>query len=68
MTVTNSNMSNMRIRLASDKVIIYFAKHNNIGSFVVAKEVLKNIERTNRILSAPTQPMLTSQEQADELQ
>jgi hypothetical protein len=53
MTVTNANMSNMRIRLASDKVIIYFAKHNNIGSFVVAKEVLKNIERTNRFLSAP---------------
>lgn len=38
----------MRIRLSSDKVIVYFAKHTNIGSLVVAKEVLKNIERLNK--------------------
>lgn len=38
----------MRIRLSSDKVIVYFAKHKNIGSLVVAKEVLKNIERLNK--------------------
>ena len=42
----------MKARIASDKVIVYFAKHTNIGSLVVAKEVLKNIERLNR--SAPT--------------
>jgi hypothetical protein len=29
-------------------VIIFFAKHANIGSFVVAKEVVKLIERSNR--------------------
>jgi hypothetical protein len=29
-------------------VIVYFAKHTSIGSLVVAKEVLKNIERLNR--------------------
>lgn len=38
----------MRSRVASDKVIVFFAKHTNIGSLVVAKEVLKNIERLNR--------------------
>jgi hypothetical protein len=42
----------MKARIASDKVIVYFAKHTNIGSLVVAKEVLKNIERFNR--SAPS--------------
>jgi hypothetical protein len=44
----------MRARVSSDKVIVYFAKHTNIGSLVVAKEVLKNIERLNR--SAFTKP------------
>jgi hypothetical protein len=34
--------------VASDKVVIFFAKHNNIGSFIVAKEVLKNIEKLNK--------------------
>ena len=48
--------SQMRIRVASDKVIIYFAKHNSIGSFIVAKEILKNIERlnTSAFSNAPT--------------
>ena len=52
--VTNAGTGNMRIRVASDKVIIYFAKHSNIGSFIVAKEVLKNIERISKAMS--TQP------------
>ena len=56
----------MRIRLASDKVIIFFAKHNNIGSFVVAKEVLKNIERINRGIAAPLPQAPQMQEQQDE--
>ena len=42
----------MKARIASDKVIVYFAKHTNVGSLVVAKEELKNIERFNR--SAPS--------------
>lgn len=42
----------MRIRVASDKVIIYFAKHTGIGSLIVAREVLKNIESTNRALQS----------------
>jgi len=50
LTIASSNLSNMRIRVANDKVIIFFAKHNNIGSFIVAKEVLKNIERLNRAI------------------
>jgi hypothetical protein len=29
--------------------VIFFAKHNNIGSFIVAKKVLKNIEKLNKI-------------------
>lgn len=36
--------------MASDKVIIYFAKHNNIGPFVVAKDIIKNIEKTIKAL------------------
>jgi len=40
--------ANIKIRVASDKVIVFFAKHNNIGSLVVAKEVLKIIERLNK--------------------
>ena len=52
LTVTNASSANMRIRVASDKVIVFFAKHTNIGSFIVAKEVLKNIERTNRALQS----------------
>jgi hypothetical protein len=40
--------SNMRIQVSSDKVIIFFAKHQNIGPFVVAKEINKNLERINR--------------------
>lgn len=53
LTVTNASSGNMRIRVASDKVIIFFAKHTNIGSYIVAKEVLKNIERTNKAISTP---------------
>ena len=34
--------------MQSDKVVVYFAKHANIGSVVVAKEILKNIERLNK--------------------
>lgn len=41
----------MRGRVASDKVIVYLSKHTNIGSLVVAKEILKNIERINRSLN-----------------
>lgn len=37
--------------MASDKVIVYLSKHTNIGSLVVAKEILKNIERINRSLN-----------------
>jgi hypothetical protein len=36
------------MRMASDKVVIFFAKHNNIGSFVVSKEILKSIEKLNK--------------------
>jgi len=39
---------NIRTRVASDKVIVYFSKHTNIGSLVVAKEVLKNIDRLTK--------------------
>lgn len=43
-----SGQHNIRTRVASDKVIVYFSKHTNIGSLIVAKEVLKNIERLNK--------------------
>ncbi len=51
--VQNTIGGNMRITVASDKVIIYFAKHNNIGSLTVAKEVIKNIEKINKGLNVP---------------
>lgn len=40
--------SNIRIQVSSDKVIVFFAKHQNIGPFVVAKEINKNLERINK--------------------
>lgn len=46
--IVGTNSTHIRIRVASDKVVIFFAKHNNIGSFIVAKEILKNIERLNK--------------------
>ena len=55
----------MRIRVASDKVVIYFAKHTNIGSLIVAKEVLKNTERISRAMQGPP-PSSMSQEEFQE--
>ena len=52
----------MRIRVASDKVIIFFAKHANIGSLIVAKEVLKNVERTNRIIQTPPPASMSAED------
>ena len=49
--IITSQTQNIRGRVASDKVIVYFSKHTNIGSLVVAKEVLKNIERINKSLT-----------------
>lgn len=43
--------SNMRIQIASDKVVIFFAKHSSIGPFVVAKDILKNIEKITKTIS-----------------
>lgn len=54
----------MRIRVASDKVIIFFSKHANIGSFIVAREVLKNVEQTNRALKTKP-PASISKEDAE---
>ena len=62
LTVTNASSANMRIRVASDKVIIFFAKHANIGSYIVSKEVLKNVERTNRTLSSQPPASMTPEE------
>lgn len=46
--VQNTVSGNMRIQVSSDKVIIFFAKHQNIGPFVVGKEVIKNIDKINK--------------------
>lgn len=40
--------------MASDKVIIFFAKHSNIGPFVIAKDILKNIEKITKAVQAIT--------------
>ena len=50
--VQNTVSGNIRIQVSSDKVIVFFAKHQNIGPFVVAKEVTKNIEKINKAVSA----------------
>ena len=52
--VSNTVSSNMRTQMASDKVIIFFAKHSNIGPFVVAKDVLKNIEKCIKAIQTVT--------------
>jgi hypothetical protein len=52
--VSNTVSSNIRTQMASDKVIIFFAKHNNIGPFVVAKDITKNIEKVIKALQAQT--------------
>ena len=67
LTVTNASSANMRIRVASDKVIIFFAKHGNIGSYIVAKEVVKNVERTNHgIKATPPASMSAEEIQSDQ--
>jgi hypothetical protein len=49
--VGNTVSSNMRTQIASDKVIIFFAKHANIGPLLVARDVLKNIEKIIRAVA-----------------
>ena len=46
--IVGTNATQMRIRVASDKVVVFFAKHSNIGSVIIAKEILKNIEKLNK--------------------
>jgi len=43
-----ASSENMRIQVQSDKVIVFFAKHQNIGPFVVAKEINKNLDKINQ--------------------
>ena len=52
----------MRIRVASDKVIVFFAKNASIGSFTVAREVLKNVENTNRALQTKPPASMSKEE------
>ena len=42
----------MRIQVSSDKVIVFFAKHSNIGPCIVAKEVTKNIDKINKAVNS----------------
>lgn len=53
--VQNSSSGNIRVQLSSDKVIIFFAKHQNIGPFVMAKEIVKNIEKINQQITTAGQ-------------
>ena len=45
--VQKSQNTNMRVQVQTDKVIIYFAKHQNIGSFVIAREISKSLDKLN---------------------
>ena len=55
--VQNTAVSaNMRIQVSSDKVIVFFAKHQNIGPFVVAKEVNKNLDKLNKMILSAVGP------------
>jgi sorbitol-specific phosphotransferase system component IIA len=49
--VSKTISSNMRVQMSSDKVILYFAKHNYIVPFIIGKDVLKNIERLGHSLN-----------------
>jgi len=49
--VSNTVSGNIRIQVASDKVIIFFAKHSNIGPLVVARDIIKNIEKVSQAIS-----------------
>jgi len=48
--VSNTVSSNIRIQVSSDKVIIFFAKHSNIGPLVVARDIVKNIEKISQAI------------------
>ena len=45
--VHNSFNTNIRIQVQTDKVIIFFAKHQSIGPVIVAKEITKSIGKLN---------------------
>lgn len=45
--VQNSLNTSMRVQVQTDKVIVYFAKHQNIGSFVIAREITKSLDKIN---------------------
>ena len=36
---------NMWVQIQVDKVLIFLAKHNNIGPLVVARDVIKNLDK-----------------------
>jgi len=57
--VSNTVTKNMRVQVQTDKVVVFFAKHQNIGSLVVAREILKNIERFNSSLVDAAPEVLT---------
>ena len=59
--VNNKFENNLKVHLASNKVIIFFAKHQNIGSLVVGKEVLKLIERGNKSAKSFSNPSDTEE-------
>lgn len=48
--VNNTINGNIKVLMTSDKVIIFFAKHNNIGPILVGKDILKNIEKINKAM------------------
>ena len=49
--VQNTVSGNIRVQVSSDKVIVFFAKHQNIGPFIVAKEITKNLDKINQGIS-----------------
>ena len=57
--VQNTVSGNIRVQVSSDKVIIFFAKHQNIGSFIVAKEITKNIDKINHLVLKTIGPSRT---------
>lgn len=59
--IVSTNATQMRIRVASDKVVVFFAKHSNIGSVIVAKEILKNIEKLNKTAFIPSNSTIDSE-------
>ena len=48
--IVSNQSTNMSIQIQSDKVIIFLAKHSNIGPYVVARDILRNMDKITKVI------------------